>query len=167
MLIKRWHYGLKYVHPTFYMAGKSEVCSDLRAGAYSYLGPGCRIGPKVEIEPYVMLAPGVSVIGGDHRFDIPGVPIIFSGRPELKSTVIEADAWIGTNAIILAGIRIGRGAIVGAGAVVNKDIPSYEIYGGVPAKKIGDRFSSFKDQEAHDTVLNCAPKRGSFCLDKT
>jgi len=47
--------------------------------------------------------------------------------------------WIGTGCKILYGVHLGRGCIVGAGAVVNKSIPPYEIWAGVPAKKIGER----------------------------
>lgn len=51
---------------------------------------------------------------------------------------IGKNVWIGANAVILRGVSIGEGAIVAAGAVVNHDIPSHEIWGGVPAKKIRD-----------------------------
>jgi acetyltransferase-like isoleucine patch superfamily enzyme len=52
---------------------------------------------------------------------------------------IGSDVWIGANVIVLKGVTIGDGAIVAAGAIVNKNIPSYEIWGGIPAKKIGER----------------------------
>ena len=53
--------------------------------------------------------------------------------------VIKDNVWIGVNAIILPGVCLGEGAVIGAGAVVTKDVPPYTIVGGVPAKKIGDR----------------------------
>ncbi|MGZ5020707.1 MAG: acyltransferase, partial [Chthoniobacterales bacterium] len=53
--------------------------------------------------------------------------------------VVESDVWLGTNVIVLKGVRIDRGAIIAAGAVVTKSIPEYEIWGGVPAQKIGER----------------------------
>lgn len=160
---RRWRHGLRHVHRTFYMALGSTVSRDLVAGAYSYIGPECRIGPKVELGPYVMFGPRVSVVGGDHRFDQPGTPTIFSGRPALKPTVVEADAWVGFGAVLMAGVRIGRGAIVAAGAVVTKDVPPYEIHGGVPARKIGERFADGPDREAHDRMLAEPPRRGKFC----
>ncbi|MGL6153839.1 MAG: CatB-related O-acetyltransferase [Cetobacterium sp.] len=58
-----------------------------------------------------------------------------------KETIIENDVWIGNNVIIFAGIKIGSGSIIAAGSIVTKDIPDYEIWGGVPAKKIRDRYS--------------------------
>lgn len=67
-----------------------------------------------------------------------------------KQTIISDDVWVGANAIILNGANIGVGAVVGAGAVVTKDIPCYEIWGGVPAKKIRDRFS----KEIRDVLVD-------------
>jgi acetyltransferase-like isoleucine patch superfamily enzyme len=156
-------HGLRHVHPTFYIGGPAMISSDLRAEAYSYVAAGCRIGPGVSLGKYVMLGPCVAILGGDHLFDKPGVPIIFSGRPELKPTVIEDDAWLGYNVTVIAGARIGRGAIVAAGAVVTKDIPPYEIHGGVPAKKIGERFATREERDRHDRMLAEPPKRGEYC----
>jgi acetyltransferase-like isoleucine patch superfamily enzyme len=59
-----------------------------------------------------------------------------------RLTTIGNDVWIGTNVIIKSGATIGDGAIIGAGSVVTKKIPPYEIWAGVPAKKIKDRFDN-------------------------
>ena len=64
--------------------------------------------------------------------------------------VIGNDVWIGYEAVILAGVTIGDGAVIGARAVVTKDIPPYTIVGGVPAKPIRKRFT----QETIDLLLN-------------
>jgi len=61
--------------------------------------------------------------------------------------VVGNDVWIGARATILEGVTIGDGAIIAAGAVVNKDVEPYAIYGGVPAKKIGNRFDNPVDIE--------------------
>ena len=158
-----WLHGLRRVHWTFYLAPGSEVSPDLVAQEFSYVGPGSILGPKVELGAYAMLGPRVAIVGGDHVYDQPGVPIIFSGRPELKPTFVEADAWVGCGAILIAGVRIGRGAIVAAGAVVTKDVPPYEIHGGVPARKIADRFSEPDARESHDRMLAEPPRRRNFC----
>lgn len=63
--------------------------------------------------------------------------------------VIGNDVWIGYDAVILAGVTIGDGAIIGTRAVVTKDIPPYAIVGGIPAKQIKKRFS----QKTMDTLL--------------
>lgn len=163
MAYRRWRCGLTHVAATFYMAGDAQVWSDLIADEYSYIGPACLIGPKCRLGIYTMIGPRVSIVGDDHIFDKPGIPIVFSGRPELKPTIIEDDAWIGCGAILLAGVHIGRGAIVAAGAVVTQDVPPYEVYGGTPAHKIGDRFANPSDRESHDLMLGQRPARGEYC----
>lgn len=60
---------------------------------------------------------------------------------EFKEIYIGNDVWIGQRAMVMGGVRIGNGAVVGAGAVVTKDVPPYTIVGGVPAKIIRYRFS--------------------------
>jgi len=167
MALKRWRYGLKRVHPTCFIAGKSTISSDLVAGEFAFIGPDCTIGPGVRIGPYSMLASRVAIVGGDHRFDFPGVPMIFSGRPDLRPTIIEADVWIGYGAIILAGVSIGRGSIVAAGALVTRDVAPYEIHGGVRARKIGERFAELADRMRHDEMLSQPPKMGEECGPKT
>jgi len=151
--VRRWH-RLKHVHPTFYMGGRSSIARDFRAGPYSYVGKDCCICPRVSIGAYTMLAHEVSIQGGDHRYDVPGTPIYFSPRPEMPHTVIEDDVWIGHRAIIKAGVHIGRGAVVGAGSVVTKDVPPYWIVGGVPATKIGERFPDPAERRRHDEALD-------------
>lgn len=64
-------------------------------------------------------------------------------RPEGQPTIIEADVWLGAKVSIMPGVRVGRGAIVGTGAVVTKDVPPFAVVGGVPAKLI-DRLDPEK-----------------------
>ena len=155
LLIK--YYGLKNVHPTFlasfYLGG---VDSQIHAGAYSYIGPKCEIYPNVYIGNYTMLAGNIRIIGGDHNFKNPNIPIVFNGRAEIKKTVIGDDVWIGSNCTIMCGVRIGDGAIIAAGSVVCKDVGEYEIHGGNPAKKIKDRFSE-EEKIAHRKMLRKSP----------
>ena len=162
MATRRWRHGLRGVHPTFYMASSARVSADLIAHEYSFVNIDCLVGPKVTLGRYAMLAPQVVIVGGDHRSDIAGTPILFSGRAELAQTVIGADAWIGFRAIIMAGASIGRGAIVAAGAVVTKDVPAYEIHAGVPARKIGERFASAAERMKHDAMLDGAARGGAY-----
>lgn len=147
-------YRLKNVHHTFYIGGHSKISSDLKAGAYSYVGPNCIIYPKVTIGAFTMLANNVNIIGSDHNYRKPGVPIIFSGREKLKPTIIGRDVWIGAFSIIKTGVNIGDGAIIAAGSVVTKDLDPYTVYGGIPATKIKNRFLCDKDIIIHDEMLN-------------
>jgi acetyltransferase-like isoleucine patch superfamily enzyme len=120
----------------------------------------------VEIGSYSMLGPEVMVTGGDHLWDKPGVPMIFSGRPVLRKTIIGPDVWIGARAIVRAGVQIGRGAIVGAGAVVTHNVPEYEIHCGVPARRVKERFEGSRDREMHDSMLDRPAVGGTFCAEK-
>lgn len=158
-----WRKGLRHMHPTAFVQATAMVSRDLVADAYAYIGPNCQVGPKVKMGRYVMLGPKVSIVGGDHRFDVPGVPMIFTGRPELRETIIEDDAWIGYGAIVMAGVTVGRGAVVAAGAVVTRDVPAYEIWGGVPAKRISERFPDPQQRAQHDAMLDGKLYEGQFC----
>jgi acetyltransferase-like isoleucine patch superfamily enzyme len=164
MAYRRRRFGLRHVHSTFYMARGCSIASDLHAREYSFMNIGCVLDSRVELGRYAMLAPYVSIVGRDHIFSIPGSPIIFSGRPEgVPTTIIEDDVWVGFRATILAGVRIGRGAIVGAGSVVTKDIPPYEIHAGIPAHKIGERFVVGADRLRHDAMLDGPVVDARFC----
>ena len=61
-----------------------------------------------------------------------------------KAVIIEDYVWVGTRAMILPGVTLGHGAVVAAGAVVTKSIPAFEIWGGIPARKIGERNSDLR-----------------------
>jgi len=122
----------------------------------------CNVCAGVEVGKYVMFGPEVSIVGADHRFDQPGTPMIFSGRPDVPPTVIEDDVWIGARSVIIAGTRIGRGSIVAAGAVVTRDVPNYSICGGVPARVIRSRFE-IAEQDEHNEMLGRPATEGDYC----
>ncbi len=152
MFFFRNFYGLKGVHKTFYMGGKSTLAKDLIADEYSFIGPGCVIYSKVKIGKYSMLAPEVKIVGGDHFYKNPKKPIIFSGREKELETIIGEDVWIGYGAFINRGVKIGNGAIVAAYSVVTKDVEAYTIVGGAPAKFIKNRFNE-QEIEQHKQML--------------
>lgn len=81
-----------------------------------------------------MMGPDVVILSGGHVFDRIDLPMRLQGGKKTLTTVIGNDVWIGTRAIIMPGVRIGNGVIIGAGAVVTKDIPDYAIVGGIPAR---------------------------------
>lgn len=157
----RFFLRLKHTDPTFLVGGYSRISKDLIASSYSYVGPDCLISSGVEIGMYTLIGPRVMILGNDHVYNIPDKPVIFSGRPEFKRTIIGSDVWVGAGAIIMCGVKIGDGAIVGAGAVVTKDIPAYWIVGGVPAKQIRKRFNS-EQQCLHEKMLELQPNRGVY-----
>lgn len=92
----------------------------------------------VEIGADTLLSPGVQVISGNHVFDDPNVRIRFQGTTYGKVSIGE-DCWLGTNVVVVPGVTVGRGSVVGAGAVVTKDIPEFSVALGVPAKVVGHR----------------------------
>jgi acetyltransferase-like isoleucine patch superfamily enzyme len=113
------------------------------------LNIGTKIGGQcgVTIGNYVMLSYNVNIVSENHAYSNPLVPIKkqgFFGAP----IVIEDDAWIGANAVILSGVTIGKGSIVGANAVVTKNVEPYTIVGGIPAKLIKKRFSEKEMKKA-------------------
>lgn len=166
VLCIRLRYGLWGVHPTSLVIQPRFVSCDLQTGAYCSISHGAWIAPKVRLGNYVLLGPEVAIIGGDHVFNLPGTPITFSGRPAMPATVIEDDAWIGQRAIVKAGVRIGRGAIVAMGSVVTRDFEPFTIVAGVPARFLRRRFRSQGEEEIHDRMLAEPARPGQFCGPK-
>ncbi|WP_286295416.1 acyltransferase [Vibrio apostichopi] len=90
------------------------------------------------IKDRVLIGYGTNILTSNHK--IPnGKDKIFGAGHIKKRVIIENDVWIGSNCVILPGVTIGEGSVVAAGSVVTKDIPSFCICAGVPAKKIKDR----------------------------
>ena len=127
------------------------------------IGDHCHIGRmaclqsahgKIRIGNHVLFGPYVSIHGGNHIYDKIGVYMTdVKKEPNTDGeVVIEDDVWVGANAIILKGVKIGEGAIVSAGAIVTKDVEPYSIVAGVPAKKIKMRFSA-EEISLHKTLL--------------
>ena len=133
---------LRHVHPTAYVHSSARVATDLVAGPYAFIGRNCDIAPRVVIGRYTMLAPEVAIVGDDHKWDEPGVPIQFAGRPPQHSTTIGDDAWLGHGVVVMRGVTIGDGAIIGARALVTKDVPPYEVWAGMPARRVRPRFAN-------------------------
>ncbi|WP_317125910.1 acyltransferase [Chryseobacterium sp. G0240] len=154
MFIHRKLLGYKNLDSTCYFGGKSNVSKDLQAGRWVYIGPNCIIYPKVKIGDYTMIAHDVSILGGDHKYNLPGIPCVFTGRDFLGDTKIGKDVWIGAYSKIIAGVTIGDGAIIALGSIVTKDVEPYSVYGGIPAKKIKDRFQNAQEVEKHERMLN-------------
>jgi acetyltransferase-like isoleucine patch superfamily enzyme len=110
----------------------------IHIGTRSGLGSGSRVYGAI-IGSDVICGPGVLFLKENHRYDDLSRPIRSQAYTEHELPVVGDGAWIGERAIILPGRRIGEGAIVGAGAVVTRDVEPYEIVGGNPAHPIGHR----------------------------
>lgn len=117
-------------------------------------GDYCNISTPTVIGNNVLMAGRVCFVGKyDHTFDVPGQLIWNGKRGDNGTTIVEDDVWIGHRATIVGPVTIGAGSIVAAGSLVIKDIPPCEIWGGVPAKKIADRFTDEEDKLRHLSFL--------------
>ena len=108
-----------------------KIGQDSLVGEYSVIrGQG-----GVTMGDRVYTSPGTQIIAVNHVFDDPERPFVEQGITA-QGIVIEDDVWLGSNCVITDGVRVGKGAVVAAGAVVTKDVPPHTIVGGVPAKVI-------------------------------
>jgi len=150
-----------------YLKGKIELEDNVTIGENSFLEGDIYISKetglvrndeligKIRIGRYCAIARNVVFQGRNHFMHKPGIQSTFYRQligfyrqligEKLETIskgpiIVGNDVWIGTKAIILSGVKIGDGTIVGAGAVVTKDVEPYEIVGGVPAKHLKWRF---------------------------
>jgi len=129
-----------------------------------YIGKFSQIECDAEIGNNVIFANHVGLIGRyDHHYQQPGIPIRLASQIRDKDynwkgldekIIIEDDVWVGYGSIILSGVRIGQGSIIAAGSVVTNNVQSFSIYGGIPAKKISDRFENESDLSEHIRLYN-------------
>lgn len=123
---------------------------DVTIGNRVQFGPHCRIQCDIEFGNSVLIASNVAFVGkDDHITSLPGKTIWDSGRGDLHKTFVGNDVWIGHGVVILAGVKIGDGAIVAAGSIVTKDVAPCTIVGGNPARFIKNRFLSDEDKQKH------------------
>ena len=132
------------------------ICSPVRIwrlsfeiGPYTYFSPDLELrtympGERIVIGSYCSIGDQVLITtGGLHRIEVASS---FAFRPldtyrSTRNTIIGSDVWIGTRAMVRGGVSIGHGAVVGAGAVVFSDVPSFAVVAGNPAQIIRYRFS--------------------------
>ena len=120
----------------------------VKKGGQLIIGDGCRInGPTIAVTNKVIIgnrcriAPEVYIMDGDFHAVEDRL-----AKGVSKPIIIEDDAWVATRAMVLKGVRVGRGAVVAAGSVVTKDVPDYTVVAGVPAKPIKKISKSKKPQ---------------------
>jgi len=134
--------------------GRFCTINNCLIGSFTYTSSDCLIN-NTKIGKFCSIGTNVKIGLGKHptKIFVSTHPIFYSIRKQTRTSfvdesyfeeteqiVIGNDVWIGANAIVLDGVTIGDGAIISAGAIVNKNVPPFSIYGGVPAKFIRFRF---------------------------
>ncbi len=124
-------------------AGKRSRCAlssqikypdNIEIGNFVWIGPDCTLGGHsgIKLADYVRISKGVTIESAGLILSLP-LPYKHQGQP----IVIERGVWIGTNAIILAGVTVGEYSVIGAGAVISKDVKPHSIIVGQPYREIG------------------------------
>ncbi len=147
-----------------------HILSDTAIGENCSFGQNCVVGPKVTIGSGVKVQNNVSIYEGVEIEDdvFLGPSMVFTNvvnprafivrKEEFKKTLLKKGCSVGANATIVCGVTIGRYALIGAGAVVTKDVPDFALMTGVPAKQIGwvsragNRLEFDKDGKAVDPL---------------
>jgi len=125
--VRIWHYS--------YVGSKSQVGDDVKIGSLAHVDYDVRIGSGTKIEGLVYIPPLSRI--GKNVFIGPAAVLTNDPYPPSKKMIgvtIEDDAVIGARAVIKAGVRVGKGAVVAMGAVVTKDVPPGKVVMGVPAR---------------------------------
>ena len=122
-------------HTWIDMRTKIDGPEKIMIGSYCHVNSDVHIRAlaPVSIGDCVSISYGVKIFAASHDVNTPDF------RGQHRSISIGDYVWLGVNSIVLGGVKIGRGAVVAAGAVVTKDVPDYAIVGGVPARIIGER----------------------------
>jgi acetyltransferase-like isoleucine patch superfamily enzyme len=110
----------------------------VRIGAGSFLNLGVMVAAQelVEIGEHCMLANGCFVSDANHRHDDPRKPITWQGFESKGPTRIGDNCWLGANVVVTSGVSIGERSVIGANSVVTRDVESFTVAAGIPARAI-------------------------------
>jgi len=125
---------------TVWLSANAGSDPRLRIGHHAFIGRNTYIGvyQPITIGNYALIGAYCYIISGSHSYATRKKPIVeqeFIGN----SVLIGDDVWLGTHVVVLNGVTIGNGAVIAAGSLVNRDIPEYEVWGGVPARFLKKR----------------------------
>jgi acetyltransferase-like isoleucine patch superfamily enzyme len=137
-----------------------ETASSVHIGVGSTVQRRCTINGSVRIGRGCILAPNVFISSGTHNFKAyPYLPIREQERrADLEADTagskdrpvwVQDDCWLGVNAVICPGVTVGKGSIVGANAVITRDVSPYSIVAGAPGREIGRRLTWRPPEELH------------------
>ena len=114
----------------------ADFALNIKIGNNSGIGKNSIVGAYTQIGDNVMMGEACFIYARNHKTDRLDVPMCIQGFEEYRPVVISDDVWIGARVTILPGAKIGKGVIIGAGAVITGEIPDYAVVGGVPARII-------------------------------
>lgn len=167
-ILRTWYYfhvrwpWVKYKGFVRVMKGASFANFPIQLGNNVQFGDYCNVSTPLIAGNNILFAGRVCFVGrNDHTFNVSGQLIWNGERGDNGVTIVEDDVWIGHRVTIVGPVKIGAGSIVAAGAVVTNDIPPCEIWGGVPARKIKNRFKDEQEMKHHLKFLS---EGGGYCL---
>ena len=152
--------GAKIEYPVYFQTPSTIFVEDfcqIRRGATIINSPN----EKIIIKKYSLLSVNTTIVSQNHVSTV-GIPIVLLApshiNDKFEDLIIEEDVWLGANVTLITGTKLGRGCIVAAGAVVNRNIPPYAVVAGVPARIIAVKFS--KEQILkHEQILYSEDER--------
>lgn len=119
----------------------------------TFIAPGVCIGGPggITIGKNCLISAYSAIVANNHRFTDIRKPIKYQGVTS-KGITIEDDCWLGHGVVVLDGVTIGKGSVIGAGAVVTKDIPPFSVAVGTPAKVIKNRCENFIEADEDEII---------------
>lgn len=128
--------GVRFKYDGTYAVGPRIVL-----GSHVFLGANCELNIRqgLIIGDYCLIGSNSYFIDRDHGFTTRDVHIRDQSVGRCGPICLERDVWLGANCVILRDVTIGQGSVIAAGSVVSRSIPAYEVWGGVPARKIRNR----------------------------
>jgi acetyltransferase-like isoleucine patch superfamily enzyme len=143
--------GVRIFQPDLVNLYGCSIGDESRVGAFVEIQKGARIGARCKISSHTFICTGVTIedevfVGHGVMFINDIYPAAVTAGGELQgeadwkvaATLIARRASLGSNSTVMGGVRVGQCALVGAGAVVTRDVPDYAIVAGVPARQVGD-----------------------------
>ncbi|MGE0043375.1 MAG: hypothetical protein AB7H88_01260 [Vicinamibacterales bacterium] len=134
--------------------GRNTILSckngDIVIDDHANLGFNCEIfsASRVRVGKHILMAAYTYLVGGDHLYDRVDIPVLLQGRTA-RGIEVDDNVWLGTHVVVTDGSRVGRDAIIGAGAVVVGEVPAYAIAAGIPAKVLRDRRDAAGQAAGH------------------
>ncbi len=139
------------------IAEETWISKNVEIGDFTYINKGSSVFSKCTIGKYCSISSNVTIGAKEHNYNMVTThPILYDKKYSKKNICFEStaekieignDVWIGIGVVVLRGVKVGNGAVLGAGSVITKDVPPYSIVGGVPAKIIKYRFDENKIKE--------------------